>query len=77
MENEKRYIPGTNPEWERELPEGYSNSLVDKNGKNWDNGYNFDERDDDDEKTTFDDLGKVPFDPKAAEKLKEEVEKKQ
>lgn len=74
--NEKRYIPGTNPKWKRELPEGYSNSLVDDGGNNWDNGYNFDERDDDedDEKaTTFDDLAsQTEFDPEAAKKAREE-----
>ncbi len=43
MENEKKFIPGTNPEWGREMPEGYDNSLVDKNGEKWDNGWNFDE----------------------------------
>lgn len=46
---EKRFIPGTNPEWGRELPDGYDNSLVDKNGNNWDNGWNFDEKSDDDD----------------------------
>ena len=45
----KRYIPGTNPKWGVSLPEGYSNSLVDEAGRNHDNGYNFDERDDDDD----------------------------
>ena len=46
MQNsEKRYIPGTNPSWGRELPDNDDNSLVDKNGQNWDNGYNFDEPD--------------------------------
>lgn len=43
---DKNFIPGTNPDWGRELPDGYNNSLVDKNGHNWDNGYNFDEKDD-------------------------------
>ncbi|MBR5419177.1 hypothetical protein IK110_02930 [Candidatus Saccharibacteria bacterium] len=47
---EKRYIPGTNPEWGRELPEGYDNSLVDAGGNNYDNGWNFDEPSDDEEK---------------------------
>ena len=69
--SEKRFIPGTNPKWGRELPDGYDNSLVDKNGDNWDNGWNFDEKDDD--ATTYDDLAKeVKFDPNAAEKAKEE-----
>ncbi len=40
-------IPGTSPDWNRNLPEGYSNSLVDENGNNYDNGYNFDEKNDD------------------------------
>ena len=42
---EKRFIPGTNPKWGRELPDEDDNSLVDKNGNNWDNVYNFDEFD--------------------------------
>ena len=73
---EKRFIPGTNPEWGRELPEGMENSLVDKNGNNYDNGYNFDEKDDDEEEeTTFDNLAeKQPFDPETAEK---KIEKEQ
>lgn len=59
---EKRFIPGTNPEWGRELPDGYDNSLVDKAGNNWDNGFNFDEKDDDPEETTFGNLAeKVEF----------------
>ena len=69
--NEKRYIPGTNPNWDRELPDEDANSLVDKAGNNWDNGYNFDEKDDSDEETTFDNLkDKIEFDPKKAEELK-------
>lgn len=43
--SEKRYIPGTNPSWGVELPDEYSNSLVSKDGRNRDDGYNFDERD--------------------------------
>ncbi len=46
---EKRFIPGTNPEWGRELPDGYDNSLVDKAGNNYDNGWNFDEKSDDED----------------------------
>jgi hypothetical protein len=46
---EKRYIPGTNPEWGRELPDGYDNSLVDAGGNSWDNGWNFDEPSDPEE----------------------------
>ena len=50
MENgEKRPIPGSSSEWNLDLPEGMDNSLVDENGKSWDNGYNFDEKADDDE----------------------------
>ena len=46
---EKRPIPGTNPKWNRDLPDGYGNSLVDSSGNSYDNGWNFDERDDDDD----------------------------
>ena len=76
MQNpEKHYIPGSNPEWGQELPEGMFNSLVNKNGRNWDNGYNFDEKDDDygPEETTFDSLiDEVKFDPEAAKKAASE-----
>ena len=41
------FIPGTNPDWDRKLPDGDLNSLVDANGENYDNGFNFDEKDDD------------------------------
>ena len=51
---EKRFIPGTNPNWNRELSDEDINSLVDANGNNYDNGYNFDEKDDHEE----DDLAK-------------------
>jgi hypothetical protein len=40
---EKRFIPGTNPDWGCELPDGYYNSLVDAGGKSRDDGWNFDE----------------------------------
>lgn len=43
----KRRLPGTNPDWDRELPDWDVNSLVDKHGFPYDNGYNFDESDDD------------------------------
>ena len=60
---EKRFIPGTSPKWDRELPDRDDNSLVDKYGNNYDNGYNFDEHDDE----------KIPpFDPEAAKKAREE-----
>ena len=41
----EKHIPGSRPEWDLKLPDGYENSLVTEDGKNWDNGYNFDERD--------------------------------
>ena len=66
--NDKRYIPHTNPDWNLELPEGYDNSLVDKHGTVHDDGYNFDERDDDEEDIP-------PFDPEAAKKAREEDQK--
>ncbi len=40
-------IPDTNPSWERKLPDGDLNSLVDANGNNYDNGSNFDEKEND------------------------------
>lgn len=60
------FIPGTNPDWGRKLPDGDLNSLVDSAGNNYDNGFNFDEKDDDDE---------VPeFNPEEAKRRAEEVE---
>ena len=60
------FIPGTKPEWGRKLPDGDLNSLVDASGNNYDNGFNFDEKDDDDE---------VPeFNPEEAKRRAEEVE---
>lgn len=73
INGEKRIIPGTNPDWGRELPDGFDNSLVDKDGNNWDNGFNFDERDDPSEETTYDTLiDEVKFDPEEALKAREE-----
>lgn len=43
MNTEKHYIPGTDPKWNRTLPEGYDNEIVDSHGNNYDNGYNFEE----------------------------------
>ena len=64
--NENRHIPGTNPEWGFEVPEGYTNSIVDKKGRVVDTGWNFDERDDEE----------IPaFDPEAAKKAREEAKK--
>lgn len=66
----KNFIPGTRPEWGRELPDEDENSLVDKHGNNYDNGYNFDERDNE---VTFDNLAEQqPFDPEAAKRRQEE-----
>lgn len=72
--NEKKFIPGTHPTWNKELPEGYDNSLTDKAGHSWDNGYNFDEKNDDDDETftAFDELSKVKYDPETAMKAREE-----
>ena len=57
------FIPGTKPEWGRKLPDGDLNSLVDSAGNNYDNGFNFDEKDDD-----------VPeFDPEEAQKRANEI----
>ena len=55
------FIPGTNPVCGRELPDDMDNSLVDKYGNLYDNGYNFDERDDGDDgegsnETTFESI---------------------
>ena len=49
--DEKRYIPGTNPKHGFEVPEGWTNSMVDTHGRNVDTGHNFDERDDESEAT--------------------------
>ena len=50
----EKYIPGTDPKWGRKLPDGYDNSLVDANGNNYDNGWNFDEYDEDEDESAFD-----------------------
>ena len=69
--NEKRFVPGTNPKWGRELPDEDYNSLVDKNGNNWDNGYNFDERDHEEPtETSFETLAK---DRELAEYAKDQI----
>ena len=57
-------IPGTNPKWDRNLPEGYTNSLVDENGNSYDNGFNFDEKDDD----GWDEVAKMADEPEEQEK---------
>lgn len=68
-------IPGTNPDWNLELPDGDLNSLVAKDGQPWDNGYNFDEKDDEAEETPAEDT--PSFDPEAAKKAREEAIKEQ
>lgn len=50
MNNEKRFIPGTNPNWGLELPDDDYNSLTTKYGEKYDNGYNFDEKYDKEDK---------------------------
>lgn len=65
MSGEKKFIPGTNPAWGREVPDGYDNSLVDKAGNNYDNGWNFDEKDDEEnesepKKNGWDELAEGP-----------------
>ncbi|MDO4527109.1 MAG: hypothetical protein Q4B87_03410 [Candidatus Saccharibacteria bacterium] len=67
---EKDYIPGTNPAWDRELPDENYNSLVDKHGRNYDNGYNFDEPKD---KEDEEDQEPEEFDPEKARKAREEA----
>jgi len=64
----KEFIPHTNPDWDLELPDGDLNSLVSKDGKNHDDGFNFDEKDDDEDTPEFD--------PEAARKAREEANEK-
>jgi hypothetical protein len=47
MNGEKRYIPGTKSKWDYELPDDMTNSMVAKDGRSVDTGWNFDEYDDD------------------------------
>ena len=68
----KNFIPGTRPEWGRELPDEDDNSLVDKRGNNYDNKYNFDERNDEDEAEE-----EPQFDPEAAKRRYEAAKKAQ
>ena len=60
---EKDFIPHTNPNWNLKLPDGDLNSLVSEDGRNHDDGFNFDERDDEEY---------PEFDPEAAERAREE-----
>ena len=46
---EKRFIPGTKPEWNLQLREGFDNAMVDSHGRPYDNGWNFDEKSDDED----------------------------
>lgn len=48
-DNGKKYIPHTDPRWDLELPEGMTNSLVSEDGMNHDDGFNFDEYDNDED----------------------------
>ena len=70
----EKYIPNTNPDWGLELPEEYDNSLVDAHGRNHDDGYNFDEKDDHYEERMDDEQKIPPFDPEAAQKAREAAE---
>ena len=65
----KNYIPGSHPSMNLKLPDGDANSLVADSGKNWDNGYNFDERIDDEEDNLANEADK--FDPEQAEREKQ------
>lgn len=67
--SEKNFIPHTNPEWGLENPDGDLNSLVDKHGTNHDDGFNFDEKDDEEDNEKYD------VDSTAADSLKKAVEK--
>lgn len=66
--HEKRYIDGTKPAWGYELPDDYANSMVSKDGRPIDTGWNYDEKDS--KTTTFDDLKEQTFDKAAAEKAR-------
>lgn len=59
----KEFIPHTNPDWNLELPDGDLNSLVSKDGRNHDDGYNFDEKDDEENDTP-------EFDPEKAKEAR-------
>ncbi len=85
--NNKNYIPGTNPAWGYEVPDGYTNSMVDKTGRVVDTGWNFDEKDDswsgeltDEERATlesFKDIAKdCPFDPEVARELAKQADER-
>ena len=68
MNGEKRYVSGTKSSWNFETPEGMTNSMVDRQGRNIDNGWNFDEWDEergdlestDVDKTGWDSLAEGP-----------------
>ncbi len=71
--NERKFIPGTRPEWGYELPDGLSNSMVAKDGRSVDTGNNFDERDYEESDTGEAELeaGKVKLVKRADEVRKE------
>ena len=58
-ENRNNNITGSDPDWGLELPDGHSNSLVSKDGKSWDNGYNFDEKDEESKPHNEKKLGEI------------------
>ncbi len=63
-------LPGSHPKMNLELPDEDANSLVAESGKNWDNGYNFDERiDDEEEDILINEADK--FNPEQAKQEKE------
>ena len=64
--SEKDFIPGTNPAWGRELPDNDLNSLVDKNGNSYDDGYHFVEKDDDPDTENSTENDYPDFDPESA-----------
>lgn len=71
MSNEKNIIPGTRPEWGYELPKGYDNSMVSKDGRAIDTGWNFDEKGIEDDPEAAEETAR----DKAGEKTKRRMEK--
>lgn len=85
--NNKNYVPGTNPTWGYEVPDGYTNSMVDKKGRVVDTGWNFDEKDGDwggeltdEERATFESFKNIaddcPFDPEVARELAKQADER-
>ncbi len=71
--DKKNYIPGTDPKWGYEMPDGYTNSMIAKDGRAIDTGWNFDEKDNE---YLGPDDDYPEFDPEAAEKARAEIEQK-